>query len=108
MVTHHIALAKRFGHHLAVLLDGRVAAYGPPGELLAGVNDADAFAARFPVEDHLTAHEALQAGLHASRYQNPVPWFWAMAAMAALLVVVSLVLTGLVSDPVQRVFDFFD
>lgn len=105
MVTHHIALAKRFGHHLAVLMDGRVAAYGPPGELLAGVDDAGTFATRFPIEEHLTPHEALQAGLRASRYENPVPWFWTLVAMAAMLVAVSLVLTGLIPDPVQWLFD---
>lgn len=102
MVTHHLALAKRFGHHLAVLMDGRVAACGPPGELLAGVDDADAFAARFPIEEHLTPCEALQASLRASRYENPVPWFWALVAMAAMLVAVSLVLAGLIADPVDH------
>lgn len=47
IITHDVQVARELGHHLAVLVNGRIVAEGDPEELLDGVDDGAAFDERF-------------------------------------------------------------
>jgi ABC-type transporter Mla maintaining outer membrane lipid asymmetry ATPase subunit MlaF len=100
VVTHNIRLAKAIGQHLAVLVDGRIAAQGRPDELLDGVDSADDFTHRFPINE-APAPEAWSGNnlARALRRQSPAAWTWVLVAMVIMLVVEALAVAGIIPTP---------
>jgi phospholipid/cholesterol/gamma-HCH transport system ATP-binding protein len=52
VTTHTLGLARALADNLAVLVNGRIVASGPPAEVLDGVRDVEDFDRRFAFSDH--------------------------------------------------------
>lgn len=53
ITTHNLELARSVADHLAVLVNGRIVAAGPPAEILDGVESTDDFDRRFEFSDRV-------------------------------------------------------
>jgi phospholipid/cholesterol/gamma-HCH transport system ATP-binding protein len=51
ITTHNLALAQSIADHLAILVNGRIVAFGPPREVLDGIKSTEDFDRRFEFSD---------------------------------------------------------
>lgn len=104
ITTHTLELARSMADHLAVLVNGRIVAAGPPGEVLAGVHSTEDFDCRFEFSDFvgppwLTDAEAAALGTERQPVRRPdramdPRQVW-LAILAALLVVALVIVARL-------------
>jgi phospholipid/cholesterol/gamma-HCH transport system ATP-binding protein len=102
LTTHNLELARSLGDHLAILVNGRIVAYGPPAQLLDGVESSEEFDRRFEFSDYLGPARLRDAWAAADRKQPKPPknarlttyshlvWITVIAALTLLILVIGL------------------
>lgn len=100
ITTHTLDLARTMADHLAILVNGRIVAAGPPGQVLAGVHSTEDFDRRFQFSDsagppRLADAEAAvrgRPGPPTHRPDRPMDLRQVWIAVLAVLLVVAAVL----------------
>jgi phospholipid/cholesterol/gamma-HCH transport system ATP-binding protein len=72
VTTHDLELARRLADNLAILVNGRIVAFGPPEEVLDGIVDTEDFDRRFEFSDYLGPARLREAEVAAVR-NRPAP-----------------------------------
>jgi phospholipid/cholesterol/gamma-HCH transport system ATP-binding protein len=100
ITTHTLELARTLADHLAILVNGRIVAAGPPGEVLAGIHSTEDFDSRFEFSGFVGPPRLADAEAAVPRGPRPPPhradrpmdtrqvWI----AVVAVLLLVALVL----------------
>lgn len=101
ITTHNLALARKLADNLAILVNGRIVAFGPPSEVLDGVITTDDFDRRFEFSDFRGPARLEEAEVAADRVKgragpSPRPAIdprmaW-IGVVAVLVIVVVLVI----------------
>jgi phospholipid/cholesterol/gamma-HCH transport system ATP-binding protein len=104
ITTHDLEIARVLADNLAILVHGRIVAFGPPGEVLEGVESTDDFDRRFEFSDYRgpaqleEAEEVVRRARQdeekqqdSRRLDQPMVW---VAIAAVVLIVVIIVITG--------------
>ncbi|MBV9313088.1 MAG: ATP-binding cassette domain-containing protein [Pseudonocardia sp.] len=53
LTTHNLGLARSVADNLAIMVNGRIVAFGPPGEVLDGIQSTEDFDRRFEFSDYV-------------------------------------------------------
>ncbi|WP_156935253.1 ATP-binding cassette domain-containing protein [Pseudonocardia spinosispora] len=103
VTTHNLELARRLADNLAIMVNGRIVAHGPPHEVLHGIETTDDFDARFEFSDYTGPPRLDEAEASAERRRPPAvkpkSWFgvdpqWTWIALVAILVIVAFLLVA--------------
>jgi phospholipid/cholesterol/gamma-HCH transport system ATP-binding protein len=108
ITTHNLELARNLADNLAVLVNGRIVASGPPTEVLDGIESTDDFDRRFEFSDFVGPPRIDAAEIDAlQRHRSPEArrpgqfsgdprLIWAAAAAVVLIIVLFVVVKLLV------------
>jgi phospholipid/cholesterol/gamma-HCH transport system ATP-binding protein len=106
ITTHDIGVARSLADNLAILVHGRIIAYGPPEQVLEGINSTEDFDRKFEFSDYRGPAMLAEAEMAAVRNRadreaaQPPPRTGAdrrlvwLAVAAVVLIVVVLMVTG--------------
>ncbi|MCD2193761.1 ATP-binding cassette domain-containing protein [Actinomycetospora endophytica] len=107
LTCHDIEMARALGDDVAVILAGRVVAFGPTAEILEGVVDADTWDERFAFRESFAqtddrSRSTLDRVETARRETSS--WQWATYLLLALMGLATLI--ALLSGVIDNVFTF--
>ena len=71
VTTHNLELARSLADHVAILVNGRIVACGPPGDILDGIASSGDFDRRFEFSDYLGPPRLRDAVAAADRQLPP-------------------------------------
>ncbi len=91
MTTHNLNLARTVADNLAVLVNGRIVAFGPPEEVLEGIESTDDFDRKFEFSDYI-GPERLSAAEAAAERKRPEPKSFTIDPQMVIITVVAIVM----------------
>jgi phospholipid/cholesterol/gamma-HCH transport system ATP-binding protein len=71
ITTHNLGLARELADNLAILVNGRIVAFGPPDEVLEGIESTDDFDRKFEFSDYQGPPRLADAEAAAERRRPP-------------------------------------
>lgn len=91
MTTHNLSLARTVADNLAVMVNGRIVAFGPPEEVLEGIESTDDFDRKFEFSDYI-GPERLAAAEAAAERKRPEPKFLKIDPQILIIALVAIAL----------------
>jgi phospholipid/cholesterol/gamma-HCH transport system ATP-binding protein len=103
VTTHNLELARDLADNLAILVNGRIVAFGPPSEVLDGIRSTEDFDRRFEFSDYTgpprladaeaSADRRAPAPVKRSGFDAKMAWL----AVLAVLVIVAVIMAARVT-----------
>jgi phospholipid/cholesterol/gamma-HCH transport system ATP-binding protein len=92
LTTHNLGLARELADNLAIMVNGRIVAFGPPDEVLAGIESTEDFDRKFEFSDYQGPPRLEDAEASAERLRPKKPKEIKFDPQMMIIAVVALVL----------------